>query len=117
MDAAEGEEPQPHSLALQHAQSILGSGREPQEELLAAKLELERRSAELATSLSLLRATLEASTDAILVTDGSERITEFNARFLEMWQVPAEVLDSGEHHRFAEATSERYADPAAYLAR
>jgi PAS domain S-box-containing protein len=54
----------------------------------------ERKLAEkaLATSLSLLQATLESTTDGILAIDLSGKITGFNQRLIEMWHLSAEVL-------------------------
>ena len=57
--------------------------------------ELERRvqdrTAQLADSLSLTRATLEATTDAILVADGHGKVTGFNENFLAIWNIPREL--------------------------
>ncbi len=43
----------------------------------------------LAQSLSALQATLESTTDAIVVADLSGRVTHFNARLLSMWRLSA----------------------------
>ena len=47
------------------------------------RIEVERE-----TSLAELRATLEATADAILVTDLGGRIRAFNRRFARMWSLP-----------------------------
>jgi PAS domain-containing protein len=39
-------------------------------------------------ALALIRATLEATVDAILATDGEGRITSWNTKFVTMWGVP-----------------------------
>jgi diguanylate cyclase (GGDEF)-like protein/PAS domain S-box-containing protein len=49
---------------------------------------------ELRTTLSLLNATLDATADGILVVDLEGRISSFNERFAEMWQLPESVLAS-----------------------
>lgn len=49
---------------------------------------------QLRRSVSLLRATLEATDDGILVVDRSGRITGHNERFRELWQVPCELAES-----------------------
>ena len=48
----------------------------------------------LAQSSSLLRSTLEATADGILVVDTRGQITDFNAHFVEMWRIPYEILQA-----------------------
>ncbi len=48
------------------------------------------------TALAELRATLEATADAILVTDLNGRIRAFNRRFARMWSLPDAVLHAGD---------------------
>ena len=55
------------------------------------RIELERE-----TALAELRATLEATADAILVTDLNGRIRAFNRRFARMWSLPETVLHAGD---------------------
>ncbi|HET9252460.1 MAG TPA: PAS domain S-box protein [Candidatus Eisenbacteria bacterium] len=80
--------------ALENVKSILAARRRAEEELLQAKEDLEHNTAELAHSLSMIRATLDATTDGILVTDDSGRVRDVNRHFASMWRVPADVLDS-----------------------
>lgn len=47
---------------------------------------------ELERSLSVLRATLEATTDAILVVDDNRRVLNYNQRLVGMWSIPRELL-------------------------
>lgn len=53
------------------------------------------------TALAELRATLEATADAILVTDLGGRIRAFNRRFAAMWSLPDTVLHSGDDRAVA----------------
>ncbi len=55
------------------------------------RIEVERE-----TALAELRATLEATADAILVTDLGGRIRAFNRRFARMWSLPDAVLHAGD---------------------
>ncbi len=105
------------SVALQNAQSILAARQRAEEELVQAKEALELKTRELANSLGMMRATLEAATDGILVTDGKGRITGFNQRYAEMWQLPPELLESGEHRPILEFCSTFFAAPAEFLRR
>ncbi len=54
----------------------------------------ERARVELETSLSLLRATLEATADGILVVDQDGKIVTYNQKFVEMWQIPPDILEA-----------------------
>ena len=85
------------SAALQNARSILIARQRADEELVKAKEALESKSAELARSVSMLRATLESTTDGLLVTDSSGKVTSFNEQFVKMWGIPPEIMDSREH--------------------
>jgi PAS domain S-box-containing protein len=89
------------------------------EELSLANLQLTtevkvRRNAEeeLERSLSLLRATLESTTDGIMVVDLSGHLVSFNQKWLQMWQISfsiAEDLSAEELHR---QLASHLADPA-----
>ncbi|MGH7322503.1 MAG: PAS domain-containing protein, partial [Candidatus Rokuibacteriota bacterium] len=102
MDAQDDEERRLRSVALQNAQSILRARQRAEQELIRAKEALELKTEELAHSLSMMRATLESTTDAILVTDEVGKVTGFNRKYVEMWRVPPEVLDSRDHRQILE---------------
>ncbi len=50
--------------------------------------------AELSETLSLLTATLDSTADGILVVDLEGRITSFNQRFVDLWRIPDDILES-----------------------
>jgi signal transduction histidine kinase/ActR/RegA family two-component response regulator len=79
--------------------------------------ELVRAKEALARSLAMMRATLEATTDGILVTDADGNVTDFNETYVTMWRLPREVLDSRRHSSVLEFISGGFADPAAFQAR
>lgn len=68
-----------------------------------------------ALSMSLLRATLEATTDGILVVDSGGRIVDYNNRFAQMWRIPDEVLASRDDGRALAVAIEQLRDPDAFL--
>lgn len=72
---------------------------------------------EAAMLLAMVRATLEATTDGILVTDGQGQITDFNRRYLEMWQLPKELVRRGNEQEVREWSSRQVRRPAAALER
>ena len=88
-----------HSVALQNAKAILEARQRAEQALLQANQALEQKTAELARSLAMLRATLESTSDGILVTDGEGTITGFNENFLSMWTLPRAVMAGGIHQR------------------
>ena len=54
---------------------------------------------ELKESLSLLEATLEATADGIVVTDTKSRYKNFNSQFKNLWQLPDEIIETGDIDR------------------
>jgi PAS domain S-box-containing protein len=105
------------SVALQTANSIRLARQRAEQELLHAKKALETRTEELAHSLSMMSATLESTTDGILVTDESGQVTGFNQKFVEMWQIPQEILQSREHQKVMDVNSQKFRDPEQFRAR
>jgi PAS domain S-box-containing protein len=104
-----------YSVALKNAASILQARQRAEKELLEAKEDLERRSGELARSLSLMRATLESTADAILATDQAGAVTEFNEKFVAMWGVRPSDPQGSARHRIFEAMARQLADPESFL--
>jgi signal transduction histidine kinase/PAS domain-containing protein/ActR/RegA family two-component response regulator len=104
-------------VALQNAQSILSARQRAEAQLLRAKEALEAKTQALAQSLAMMRATLEATSSGILVTDESGHVTGYNEKYLAMWGVSREILEARDHRILLEEISTRFADPAAFLAR
>jgi len=105
------------SSALQTASSIRHARQRAEQELLQAKRALELKTEELAHSLSMMRATLESTTDGILVTDGLGKITGFNEKFVEMWRVPREIVEARQAEALREAAGQQFQDPREFIAR
>jgi PAS domain S-box-containing protein len=102
MTSPHDEEELLRSVAIQNAREILLARQRAEEELVRAKEALEAKAQELARSVAMMRATLEATTDAILVVDDSGRVTQFNANFIRMWGVPPELIDAREYDRLVQ---------------
>jgi PAS domain S-box-containing protein len=79
----------------------------------------ERKRAEeaLRRAVSTLAATLESTTDGILVIDRTGRIAGFNRRFVEMWGVPMDILSGGDDARALAFVQGQLTDPAGFRAK
>jgi len=62
------------------------------EDLSNAMQDLEQRTQQSQESLSLVRATLEATTDGILVVNAEMRVGDYNQKFSEMWHLPGKDI-------------------------
>jgi diguanylate cyclase (GGDEF)-like protein/PAS domain S-box-containing protein len=77
-----------------------------------------RKTAEdaLRSAVSLLSATLESTADGIVVQGVDHKITRFNRRFVDMWHIPAQIVEAGTEGALAFA-AEQVKDRAAFLAK
>ena len=76
-----------------------------------------RAQAELEERLSELRATLDSTTDGILVLDLTGRIVNFNPRFAALWELPEALLAERDAAAVAAWMLRRVADPVTYSKR
>ncbi len=105
------------SVALQNARSIQQARQRMEDELVRAKHALEVRSVGHAHSLAMLRATLEATSDGIMVADSERRVTGYNRQYIEMWRLPAGLLDDPGHRHPGEICTRQLKYPQGYLAK
>lgn len=84
--------------------------------LLSEVVERKRAEVDLERSLSLLRGTLEATIDGILVTQNAETIVAFNQRFVEMWGIPEVSLSSRDLKKVLPFIVAQMKDPDTFLA-
>jgi PAS domain S-box-containing protein len=66
-------------------------------------------------SLSLLRATLEATADGILVVDNEGQIVSFNRKFADMWRIPEDILISRDDNRALAFVLDQLRDPERFV--
>ncbi len=78
--------------------------------------ERKRAGEEIMRALSLLSATLEATTDGILTVDSQSRITSFNRRFVDMWEVPEDSVAAHDAGTVIQFAATRLKNPEALLA-
>ena len=117
MQAGDDEDRLLRSVAIQNASSILLARQRADEALLAANKALESRTVELARSLSMMRATLESTTDGILVTDAVGNVADWNDKFFEMWRLPGAALNPRSDRQLIEGLGRQCRDPAQFYAR
>ncbi|MDD1719965.1 MAG: PAS domain S-box protein [Methanoregulaceae archaeon] len=70
----------------------------------------------LKETLSLLNASLESTADGIYVVDTQEKITNYNQNFVNMWNIPLELLESGENEVIMNHVLPQLKDPEGFLA-
>src|SRR5690348_16133431 len=88
-----------HMMATEQKDNLVGSAPQQNEHssglegqrvdgaLIGAHAALEKTD-QLARSLSLMRATLDATSNGILATDAHGRITTYNEQYVRLWSVP-----------------------------
>ena len=72
---------------------------------------------ERSQALVIVRATLESTTDAILVTDADGKVTDFNNNYLDMWKISREEMRAGTAGDLLEHMSRNFADSQRFSAR
>ena len=70
---------------------------------------------ELENSVSLLKATFESTEDGLLVVESSGKIVQFNQKFIEMWNIPEEVMALGENIVALEYVKSQLIDPETFV--
>ncbi|MDO8872064.1 MAG: histidine kinase dimerization/phosphoacceptor domain -containing protein [Methanoregula sp.] len=59
----------------------------------------------------------ETSPDCILVVDETRKIISFNRCFIDLWEIPDEVISSQSEERVLQSVMEKLSDPEGFLAR
>ena len=70
-----------------------------------------RAEREVLQAVTLLQSTLDSTADGILVIGDGGRIVSYNQRFLDMWRIPQELVDSGDDQRTLERLFEQVSNP------
>ena len=117
MEPTEDSDERLQSAALQTASSILLLRQRAERELIHAKDALEGKTEELAQSLSMMQATLESTTDAIVATDEAGNVTGFNEKYAEMLGLSREAVNSADVRQLRETFSRQFKNPEEFLSR
>ncbi len=72
---------------------------------------------DLATSLAMMHATLESTTDAILVTDEANRVRAFNEKYINLWDIPPELRTARDADAFSSYVCRQLKDSTGALER
>ena len=105
------------SAARQKAKDVGRARRRSKQEFIRAKEALERKTEELALSLSMMQATLDSTTDAIVVTDLSGNVRDFNEKYAEMIGATREQLNTVDVRKLRKRFSQRFKDPEQFMSR
>jgi PAS domain S-box-containing protein len=105
------------SVALQTSSAILLARQRAEHELRQAKRDLEDKTRQLDHSLSILRATIEATAEGILVTDEEGTVLRFNELYLTMWQIRRDLPYFNEHRQLLQFCGRSMKDPQAFFDR
>jgi PAS domain-containing protein len=81
------------------------------------EIELSEDAEDISDEPALMRATLQALPDGILVTDEQGRITTLNANLGEMWRKSQQLIKSGDIHKFQMLIAEQLKNPERHMAR
>ncbi len=85
------------------------------DQLLREIAERKRAEVELEQSVSLLRGTLEATADGIIVSQKERHIATVNQKFIEMWGIPESVIASRDLNFLVPLMLEQLKDPEAFM--
>jgi len=79
----------------------------------------ERKTAERELSISklLLTTAIENSPDAIIIVDASNRIIMFNQHFVELWDIPPDLVQAGADQPVLKTVAARMKNESEFLAR
>jgi PAS domain S-box-containing protein len=83
--------------------------------LMSDITDLKRTEDELRYRNMILSTQQEASMDGILVVDQDSRIVSFNRQFLDLWDVPAELVHDNYDEKVLQHVCDQVADPEQFL--
>ncbi len=70
---------------------------------------------QLQDSNALISTTLESTADGIFAFDLNDRITRYNQKFVDMWQIPQDLMDTGDRILVAEYAQSMLLEPKPFM--
>lgn len=83
---------------------------------VAGALQNARQYEQTRVTASLLQTTLEATADGILVIDPQGKVESYNRRFLDLWQIPAEIAESQDDNKLLGHVLSQLKEPDTFIA-
>ena len=83
--------------------------------LVGALVLAKRRGTELEATVARLQATLDSTADGIVVLESENKIAGFNQRFLEMWRIPEDVVETEDVEAATKIVLDQVEDPGASI--
>jgi diguanylate cyclase (GGDEF)-like protein len=65
--------------------------------------------------ISMQQATINSTTDGILVVDNRGRWVTFNSKFVDMWQLPRDIVERGDDDAAVEFVVDQLLDPGPFI--
>ncbi|MFZ3147689.1 MAG: PAS domain S-box protein [Methanothrix sp.] len=98
-----------------HADLIEWQGKPASLNFLTDITESKRAEEALAFTYTILRTQQELSIDGILVVDENGKILSYNPRFVEMWGIPLDVIESQSDERALQSVTDKLASPEEFM--
>ncbi|GAA6614335.1 ATP-binding protein [Scytonema sp. NUACC26] len=98
-------------------QELLAELSHGNEQLCREKALRQQMEVELEKSLSLLQATLDSTADAVVAIGCKGDIVSFNQKFVQMWQIPNQVIRSRNHNQCLAFYKNQLKDPETFCRR
>jgi diguanylate cyclase (GGDEF)-like protein/PAS domain S-box-containing protein len=76
---------------------------------------VDQRTESLKQSLALLRATIEASTDGILVVNLAGNVVDYNQQFIKFWNIPESMLTEKSNEKLVNHMLNQQINPKKYM--
>jgi PAS domain S-box-containing protein len=77
--------------------------------------QLRSTQADLVQNNAFLKAQQESSIDGILVIDGERRVSAYNQRFVDLWQISPQVLVTGDSRQLLSSVLDQLENPTEFL--